>query len=267
MLRRTRATLACLLLAACQRAPFDTEPTDESSGTAGTGDSNDVDSGPVTGGGIGPEFGCDPGDEKACPTGEKCTAVSEGGPQNHFKCVPDDGVLIPGDECTPAEGTGQDGCTSGHVCLRNDPEAQLGRCLAACTNDEDCEPGRCQESPYTLTTFCAAPCDPLVPDCEMGFGCHQTDDRYVCDMLLSDTDIAQVGEPCDAVGLRGCAANLACLNGALVPGCFGSSCCTSVCDISQGDEQCATFPGTVCRSLFAAPAPGFENVGACYVPA
>ena len=75
------------------------------------------------------------------------------------------------------------------------------------------------------------------------------------DLRYAATDIAQVGEPCDAVGLRGCAANLACLNGALVPGCFGSSCCTSVCDISQGDEQCAFFPGTVCRPLFAAPAP------------
>ncbi len=264
--RRTRATLACLILVACQRAPFDTTPTDESSGTGDGGDSNDVDGPPVgDDGGLAPEFSCEPGDEQACPAGQKCTALSKGGPQNRFECVPDDGMLIPGDECTPSESTGQDGCTSGHVCLRSDPDAVLGRCLAACRNDDDCEPGACQESPYTLTTFCAAPCDPIVPDCEMGFGCRQTPNRYVCDMLLSDTDVGQVGEPCDAAGLRGCAASLACLNGALVPGCFGSSCCTSVCDLSLGDDQCA--PGTLCRPLFAAPAPGFESVGACYVPA
>jgi hypothetical protein len=265
--RRIRTALACLLLTACQRAPFESSLDDESSGSGD--DTGNVDSGPVTDGdndsGIAPVFGCDPGDEKSCPTGEKCTAISEGGPQNHFQCVPDDGMLIPGDECTPAEGTGQDGCTTGHVCLRNDPDAQLGRCLAACTNDDDCEPGACQESPYTLTTFCADPCDPIVPECDMGFNCHQTDDRFVCDMLLSDTDIGQAGEPCDAVGLRGCAANLACLNGALVPGCFGQSCCATVCDLTVGDEQCPS--PTLCRPLFTAPAPGFENVGACYVPA
>ncbi len=264
--RRTRATLACLLLAACQRAPFDTTPEEDESSGSDSSDSNDVDGPPATDdGGIAPQFACDPGDENSCESGEKCTAISVGGPQNRFECVPDDGVLIPGDECTPAEGTGQDGCTSGHVCLRTDPDAQLGRCLTACRNGEDCEPGACQVSPYTLTTFCAAPCDPIVPDCEMGLGCHQTQDRFVCDMLLSETDIGQAGEPCDAVGLRGCAANLACMNGALIPGCFGGSCCTTVCDLTVGDSQCGS--GTLCRPLFTTPAPGFENVGACYVPA
>lgn len=265
--RRTRATLACLLLAACQRAPFEGPiSADESSGTGTSGDSNDVDGPPVTDDGdLLPEFACEPGDDGDCPSGEKCTAISKGGPQNHFECVPDDGVLIPGDECTPAEGTGQDGCTSGHVCLRTDPDAQLGRCLEACRNDADCGAGSCRESPYTLTTFCAAACDPIVPECEAGFGCRQSADRFVCDMLLTETDVGQAGASCSEVALRGCAASLACLNGALIPGCFGSACCADVCDLTVGDAGCPS--GTLCRPLFTSPAPGFENVGACYVPA
>ncbi len=258
-----RAALACLLLPACQRVPID-DLGGESSG--GATDVESADDGPPgdADGGYGPEFNCEPADEQACPAGQKCTAISEGGPQNHFNCVPDDGMLLPGDDCEPAEGTGQDGCTSGHVCLRTNPEDQLGRCLPACRNDEDCEPGGCQESPYTLTTFCADACDPIVPDCENGFACHQTADRFVCDMLLSDTDISQPGEPCNAVGLRGCAANLACMHGALIPACVGDACCTTVCDLNLGDEQCPS--PSLCRPLFSAPAPGFEAVGACYVP-
>lgn len=260
-------SLVALAAVACQRVPGDDEPMEESSGTDSGGEVV-TDSGLDAEGGNnnnGPQFECEPGDETSCSMGQKCTAVSDGGPQNHFKCVPDDGKLLPGDDCTPASGTGQDGCTSGHVCLVSGLDDTQGRCLAACRNDDDCEPDACEISPFTLTTFCAAACDPLAPACDSGFGCRQSEDRFTCSMTLDETDIGQPGEPCDVFNLRGCADNLACMPGALVPGCASQSCCTTVCDLAAGDGQCPG--GTLCNQMFATPAPGFESIGACFVPA
>ena len=260
-----RVALLCLVLGACQRVPLGDLPDDEEE-TAGLESTGDVvtSSGGGGGGGGGPQFECEPGEEDSCPMGQKCTAISDGGPQNYFTCVPDDGELIPGDDCTPAQGTGQDGCTTGHACLMSQPEDVLGRCLPLCRNSDDCEPGACEVSPYTLTTFCADPCDPLVPDCESGFACRQAADRFVCGMNIEETDIGLPGEECDLANLRGCSENLTCMPYALVPGCAYTACCTTVCDLNAGDEQC-TSPA-LCGSPFAAPAPGFETIGACFVP-
>lgn len=264
--------LAALALAsavlACQQVPSSELPEVEEETDTGTTTEDVVTGGPGNdddGGNNGPEFECEPADENTCPTGEKCSAVSEGGPQNHYKCVPDDGVLLPGDDCTPAQGTGQDGCTTGHVCLISDIEDQQGRCLQGCQNNEDCEPGVCAISPFTQTSYCADSCDPLVPACDPGLSCRQDEDRFICGMGLDETDIGLPGDGCDGANLRGCAENLACMPGALIPGCNFSSCCTNVCDLEAGDAQCPA--PTLCRSLFAMPAPGFETIGACFVPA
>jgi len=261
----TRAALLCLLLGACQRVPLgDLPDEDEETSAESTGDA--VTTGPVSGGGGGggPQFECEPADEQSCGDGEKCTAVSDGGPQNRFRCVTDDTTILPGDDCTPAQGTGQDGCSTGHACLMSQPDDIQGRCLPLCHFDEDCEPGACQTSPYTLTTFCAAPCDPLVPACDPGMACRQTVDRFVCGMNIEETDIGQAGEECDLTSLRGCAENLLCMAYALVPACAYTACCTTVCDLTEGDEQC--IAPALCGSPFAAPAPDFETIGACFVP-
>lgn len=255
--------LGCLPLAACQHVPTsdDQEPLEESSG----GSSGDVldDDGGAGDDGSGPLFNCDPDDEATCPEGQKCSAVSTGGPQNHFECVNDDGELLPGDECSPAPGTGQDGCTSGHACLTSTPEEMLGRCLPICRNDSDCEPDKCTQSPLTSTNFCATSCDPLASSCPQGLVCRQAEDRFLCGMAI-DVDTGLNADNCDGATLRGCAENYACLEGALVPGCNSGNCCTNTCDLTIGDSQC-TAPA-LCRALFSAPAPGFENIGACFVP-
>jgi hypothetical protein len=260
-----RVVTASVLVAACQRVPLDDEPppedTDTDTGTGGepttSGGNDDDDDG-------GPLFGCEPGDDTACPMGQKCTALSEGGPQNHFQCVNDDGMLLAGEDCSPAPGTGQDACTSGTTCLGTFLDADVGTCIEVCNNDADCEPGKCTESPYTLTPFCADACDPLVPDCPPGRGCLQADDRFICGMILEETDIGVNAEPCDSINLRGCAEGYACMTGALVPNCNSGACCTNVCDQSLGDGQCIS--PALCKPLFPEPAPGFDLLGACYVP-
>ena len=260
-----RAALLCLLLGACQRVPLEDLPDDDEETTTPNSTGEQVTGGPGGGGGGGgPQFECDPVAEDTCPEGQKCTAISDGGPQNHFTCVPDDTMILPGEDCTPAQGTGQDGCSTGHVCLMSQPDGVLGRCTPLCQNDDDCEPGACETSPYTLTTFCAAPCDPLVPDCPPGLSCRQTTDRFVCGMNIAETDNGQPGDECDLANLRGCAENLLCMPYALVPDCAYAACCTTVCDLTGGDEQCGA--PAVCGSPFAMPAPGFETIGACYVP-
>ena len=260
------AVLGLLPLAACQRVPFDEPPIEEassSSGTSGGGVTDEAGDSNGDEGGFGPEYKCEPGDPTSCPEGQKCSALSNGGPQNKFQCVNDDGGLLPGDECTPSPGTGQDGCSSGAVCLLSGPEDTLGRCLQGCRNDDDCEPGKCTQSPYTGTTFCADSCDPLESSCPQGLVCRQANDRFLCGMKI-EIDTGLTGDNCDLTSLRGCVENHACLAGATVPGCGSESCCTNTCDLALGDEQCVA--PSLCRPLFGEPAPGFEGIGACYVP-
>ncbi len=257
---------AGLLLAACQRVPYDQPEVEDgsssgdSSGAVVTGDGG---GGNNDDGGFGPDYQCEPGDPLSCPEGQKCSPLGNGGPQNKYQCVNDDGELLPGDDCTPAPATGQDLCSSGAVCLISDPDDTLGRCLRGCHTDEDCGTGKCTQSPFSGTSFCADPCDPLASSCPQGLVCRQANDRFICGMAI-DVDTGLTGDNCDGASLRGCVENFACLPGALVPGCASSNCCTNTCDLLLGDEQC--FSPSLCRPMFGDPAPGFEGVGACHVP-
>jgi len=260
------AVFAGLLLAACQRVPYDQPEVEDgsssgdSSGAVVTGDGG---GGNNDDGGFGPDYQCEPGDPLSCPEGQKCSPLGNGGPQNKYQCVNDDGELLPGDDCTPAPATGQDLCSSGAVCLISDPDDTLGRCLRGCHTDEDCGTGKCTQSPFSGTSFCADPCDPLASSCPQGLVCRQANDRFICGMAI-DVDTGLTGDNCDGASLRGCVENFACLPGALVPGCASSNCCTNTCDLLLGDDQC--FSPSLCRPMFGDPAPGFEGVGACHVP-
>ncbi len=264
MLARSLGVLV-LVCSACQRVPLGVtmDPFDETEGMTDTdGTTGDVD---PTGGPSEPGFSCTPNNPASCPEGQKCTAISTGGPQNKFECVTDDAVIPPLGECTPSPQNGQDGCPTGHVCLLTGDGDDIGLCLQACAGHQECEPGACEASPSTLTPFCADPCNPVFPSCFSGFVCRPVNDRFVCGIPVAEADIGQQGDPCDSQNLRGCAEGYVCLTGALVPNCGASDCCTQVCDLDFGDDQCP-HPA-LCRAMFASPAPGFEDVGACYVPA
>ncbi len=260
----SRIVAAALLLAACQRVPLDEDPPPEDETGSTEGDDPTTTNASAEDSSQEPSFGCEPGDAGTCPSGQKCTALAQGGPQNDFQCVNDDGTIPEGEDCTPAPGTGQDGCAGGTVCLISSQDDALGSCIEACGSDADCEPGKCTISPYTLTPFCADSCDPLFPDCPFGRSCLQSDDRFMCGIAFAETDIGVLAEECDSINLRGCTEGFACMAGALIPGCNFNACCTNVCDMNGGDEQCTT--PALCKTLFPMPAPGFDNLGACYVP-
>jgi hypothetical protein len=260
--------LSILLLGACQRVPLDDD--DGSAGEGPEDSDGDSDGGAPTTGpqepppDFTPVYDCEPNGVPPCPSGQKCTAVSEGGLQNHFKCVPDDGQLPIYEACVPDPDSGQDGCGAGTVCLAYTEQDLLsGKCFPVCRNDSDCEPGLCATSPFSGTTFCADDCDPEAPLCLPGLGCRPAYDRFICEMIL-DIDTGLTGADCFPMSARGCADNHACMPNALVPMCNSASCCTTTCNLSEPDP-CPS--PTLCTALFPAPAPGFEDVGACFVPA
>lgn len=270
--RRLPATLVSalsfLLLGACERV-YQPLPGVTDGDTDTDTDTSAGETGPVTSTEPPPDpsavYDCEPADPTSCPEGQKCSALSNGGPQNHFQCVPDDGTLPLFEPCVPSPENGQDECGAGTVCLSvSEQDPSNGRCLQGCHNNSDCEPGVCATSPFTGTTFCAAGCDPTLADCPPGLGCRQSLDRFICEMVL-DSDIGLAGEPCDGTSLRGCANTYACMPGALVPNCASASCCTNTCDTNGSPDQCVV--PTICKSLFLEPAPDFENTGACFVPA
>ena len=96
---RITPVLVFMLVGACQRVPFDEDDDGASNVDSGESESEgESDSEPTTGPqqpppDFTPVYDCEPSGTPACPSGQKCTAVSEGGLQNHFKCVPDDGEL------------------------------------------------------------------------------------------------------------------------------------------------------------------------------
>ncbi|MFZ6183578.1 hypothetical protein [Nannocystis pusilla] len=269
---RLVSVLAFLSFGACQRVPYDDDDTagnqgdDESdTDTDGGGDTQPTTGAPEPPPDLNPVYDCEPSGTPACPEGQKCTAISEGGLQNHFKCVPDDSAILPLEPCVPAPESGQDACGAGTVCLsptQDDPTS--GLCFSLCRNDIDCDPGLCVTSPFSGTTYCADSCDPLVAICPPNLGCRQGTDRFVCEMLL-DVDMGTEGANCSEFNGRGCAPTYVCMPGALVPNCGSSSCCTSTCATNEGDAQCAS--PSLCEPLFPSPAPGFESIGACFVPA
>lgn len=257
--------LSLVLLGGCERV------IDEPFGDGDDDTSTGGDDGPITGGDPPqppdptPVFDCEPANTKSCPMGQKCTAVSKGGLQNHYECVADDGALLPFEPCIPAPENGQDACGAGTVCLPlSEQDFESGRCLPGCRNDADCEPGLCTTSPLTGTNFCASGCDPALADCPPELSCRQARDRFICEISL-ETDVGLIGEACDGGSFRGCAPTFACMPGALVPGCVSASCCTNTCDTQGSSDQCAS--PTICAPLFTQPAPTFETVGACFVPA
>ena len=213
-----------------------------------------------SGGDGGPSFACDPVTQIGCATGQKCTAVTSGGAYS-YKCVEDSPSLDPFDACEAAPQTGVDGCPAGFVCLADDSDAAL--CVGHCKTSSDCDKGLCEPNPVDDIPYCAVECSPFDNACPAPLQCRRSDDRFTC-RFPSEGDTGTAGAACSGSDDGGCAAGFVCLTGELVPGCNEDHCCTNVCDLGNGGA--CSSPAT-CSALFDAPAPGFEQVGACFVPA
>ena len=213
-----------------------------------------------------------------CPEGEKCMPwANDGGTAwNATRCSPiSDNPGQAGDMCT-VEGSGVSGiddCDIGSMCWDVDPETNMGTCVALCTGDEAdpiCEDPdtACAIVNEGAIVLCLPSCDPLLQDCPDGQACYPINDDFLC-VPDASGEMGVYGDPCEFI--NACDPGLMCLGAAAVPDCTGSQgCCSEVCDTSDpsGDAQCSGAD-QACEPWYeegAAP-PGYEDVGACALPA
>jgi hypothetical protein len=175
--------------------------------------------------------------------------------------VDDTPSLQPEEMCTPELGTGEDGCPGGYVCLGD--VSEQGLCVQLCQNESDCEAAACIPDAIEGVPYCATECSPFENSCPSPLQCRRDGQRYAC-KFAGEGDTGSVGDPCTVVEDGGCGGSFTCVPGALVPGCSSDNCCTNLCDLS-GPDPC-TAP-SICAALLTNPAPGFETIGACFVPA
>lgn len=203
---------------------------------------------------------CDPVAQSGCEMDEKCTAIVSG-EAVVYACVADPGGLDPSSSCATSHDDGIDGCPAGYACLADD--ADNGLCAALCETGSDCAQGECVAAPESDIPYCADDCTPFGSICPAPLQCRRNDDRFSCS-FAGMADIGGPGDPCVLENDAGCAAGLVCIPGALVPECVTDNCCVQVCDLNDVDT-CPT-PST-CNPVIEGPAPGFEDIGACFVPA
>lgn len=206
-----------------------------------------------------PTSDCDPVLQSGCNSGEKCTAVVASG-QVGYVCANDPGDLDPFSSCEQALSSGIDGCSAGHACVADETEA--GLCVPLCEGSSDCTAAICVNDPLNRIPYCADECSPFEGGCPEPQQCRRDDDRFACE-FTREGDVGGQNEPCAMLGDAGCAEGFVCVSGALVPECTTDGCCTSVCDTT--DDTCES-PST-CAAIFSGPAPGYETIGGCLVPA
>lgn len=260
------SSLLLVLPLACQRLPGDDD--DDGGGPSSKGDTTgfgtfmpgDDDDDDAADGDSGSSGVCDPVAQIGCAAGEKCTAILSGGGLT-YACVAEAGGLDPDAPCTASPADGIDGCPAGTACLED--EAGAGLCAALCGTDGDCDQGQCTLARETNIPYCADDCSPFESTCPSPLRCRQNGDRFSC-LFLGTGDVGVAGAACGIADDAGCAPGFVCLPGALVPECATDNCCTPVCDTSEGDSCPA--PST-CSPILSGAAPGFETIGACFVPA
>lgn len=286
MKRGFTPVLPSIFLLACTPSPglddeLGTTTTDESSdSTTDSEDSSTTDAGDTAAetdsGSDGPTPDLSPVEcdfwAQDCAPGEKCVAYSSTGAAtwDSYRCVAVMGDQQAGEPCWwggIVEAT--DDCDANSYCFdTTEVDGELvGTCYAHCLGtpeEPECPPeSECSISGDGVLNLCIPTCDPLAQDCADGLGCYWTNSSFNC--VVATEDIP-VGEPCSFV--NDCTAGNQCLDGAMLLGCEGMSCCTSYCDLALGDAECADIPETTCVGFFeeGEALPGYESVGVCVLP-
>lgn len=210
----------------------------------------------------GVEGQCDPAMQD-CPEGEKCTSyVSTPGGEtvDATKCVPIIGNAVAGDECERMEDN--DTCDAGFFCMTDvSGHTGPGVCLEYCTPGQPCEyGGECFAFNDGALPVCEVLCDPLLQDCSAGQGCYAAFDNFVCANPAGDAGVD--GDTCATI--QGCEPGLLCKSG--TQGCNADSgCCTPVCDMNGGAQECPEQQEE-CLPALDNPPPGLQDVGYCAIP-
>lgn len=214
---------------------------------------------------------CDPGLQD-CPDGEKCSPyVSTPGYccVDATQCVQVIGMKQYGEPCTrDAE---NDDCDVGLFCMTmTSGSTGEGICLQMCSVDDQdtCPAGDCIAFNDGFLPLCEESCDPLIQNCDGdGFGCYAVlaNDKFICAKSGYELDKGGDGDECYTI--QSCKPGLVCIAGQVQEGCVTERCCTPVCDLSGGGEECVSALEE-CASPWAqgdAP-PAYTDVGLCTIP-
>jgi hypothetical protein len=209
---------------------------------------------------------CDPAAQD-CPKGQKCTGYVDtpGGEtvdSNH--CVEVMGDLQFGEQCTRIDGN--DDCAAGFFCMTDiSGHTGMGICLEYCEVGQACDfGGECFAFNDGQLPLCEQLCHPLAPVCPADQGCYAvlTFNNFVC--ATSGAPDGGGADDDECFTIQGCNPGLVCSGG--TEGCTTESgCCTPVCDLTEGPEQCTAMTEE-CIAAFEDPPPGLEDVGICAVP-
>lgn len=209
--------------------------------------------------------------EQDCFDGFKCVPFSEGGGGwTGLACFPvNDGAAAPGEPCTTLRfpWSGYDDCDATSVCWVSDETTLEGSCFALCIGSADAptcaDPDAVCSPNSDGVGLCLPPCSALEQDCPTGQGCYPSQfDTFVC-MNQAQAGTSPPGQICELP--TECDLGSTCLAADQIPGCLGSGCCSSLCDLDDPMPSC--LPGQSCQPWFSpgtAPA-GQQNVGACGV--
>lgn len=206
-----------------------------------------------------------------CPSGQKCTAVSDapGDPWGINVCVPLMGDSQVGDPCDIENGkyTGLDNCDVGLICLLTDDEGLGGACVEFCDVNSNCPKtgAKCVVYNQGSLPICLVSCDPLVQDCPEGQACYNSaGDQFVCFKESAMPGEGGPGSTCTYINQ--CQKGSFCGAPDVVANCGAESgCCTPYCPVSGGSAPCQQ--GEDCVPFFDGGAPpGLEDVGVCAIP-
>ena len=213
-----------------------------------------------------------------CMAGQKCNAwaVDGGIFPDGAKCVQITGDKLPGEGCTVEGkfGDGIDDCVEGSICLDIDNSGKAA-CVAYCQGDmkdPTCPAvgDKCAFLFEPTVPLCFPGCDPLAQDCSPVETCVPNiaalgAEFFVCMPRVFEELPGQYGDACYA--LSGCDPSYLCIFAENVPGCGGTYCCSTYCDLSMPDS-CGSFDETLsCIPWFnpGEATPGYEDVGVCGV--
>jgi hypothetical protein len=206
-----------------------------------------------------------------CPEGFKCMPYADDGGSswNAQFCFPlDPDPVGVGEPCeVVGDGvSGLDDCEEGSMCWFVDPDTNEGTCVAFCggtPDDPDCDAAHtCLVANDEVLNLCMPFCDPVLQDCDAGYGCYPMDDGFVCAVDASG-EMGSFGDVCEFINV--CDPGLACITGELVLGCTEAGCCTPFCDLDDPTPCSGISGGVECVPWYLdgdAPA-GFEDVGIC----
>lgn len=200
-----------------------------------------------------------------CDEGLKCMYACDGP-----SCVPRCRPTVPdansqGDSCVaaPPEAELPDDCDTQTLCWTGESSPGEGTCEPLCTGSAALP--RCDDPDRVcaLQSVCLRRCDPLLQDCPVAQGCFDVDvGTFVCWNIAPEPELD--GEVCGGNTL--CQPGSTCAFADTLPECPGRRCCTPLCDVEEGDADCAGTGAAVTCVPYTVEVPSSPSLGVCAVP-